>query len=334
MSQFVVCALYKFVRLDDFAELRDPLQKLLLTHNIKGTILLAQEGLNGTVAGRPEAINSLLDWFKCDSRLADIEVKISEHINSPFHRSKVKLKKEIVTLEVENIDPTNLVGTRVDAKDWNALISDPKMTVIDTRNDYEIQIGQFKKAINPATTNFREFPHFVKKSLDPEKHKKIAMYCTGGIRCEKSTAYLIQQGFEQVYHLHGGILKYLEQVPEQESLWQGECFVFDERVAVNHQLQKGQYDQCNACRRPITNEHKLSPKYEQGVTCPYCYDTASPQQKARFLEREKQVKLARKRGEQHIGSDVSKTNLNRRQAKIEAKNYQREMNKMNSKNGK
>ncbi len=319
MSNYVVCALYKFVRLPDYVAWRRPLLNLMLKNQIKGTVLLAEEGINGTVASDEEGINNLLTWLKSDSRFNDLEHKLSFENQIPFNRTRVKIKKEIVTMGVDGIDPTRLVGTYVDPKDWNALISDPEVLLVDTRNDYEVNIGSFKGAINPETASFREFPQYVRSHLDPAKHKKVAMYCTGGIRCEKSTAYLKQQGFEQVFHLHGGILKYLEQVSENDSLWQGECFVFDDRVTVNHALEKGQYKQCNACRMPITDSDTKSEKYVTGVSCPHCYDNVSPERKARFRERQKQVDLARQRGEQHIGSEVREIAARRRQSKYHAK---------------
>ncbi|CAG19652.1 conserved hypothetical protein [Photobacterium profundum SS9] len=253
MAQYVVCALYKFVALEDFEAIRQPLTDVMEKNKIRGTLLLASEGINGTVASTREGIDALLAWFKQDQRLTDVVYKESFDENQPFNRTKVKLKKEIVTMGVEGIDPRHVVGTYVKPKDWNALIADPDVFVVDTRNDYEIEIGTFKHAVNPETESFREFPEYVEKNLDPEKHKKVAMFCTGGIRCEKSTAYLKEQGFDEVYHLEGGILKYLEEVPEKESLWEGECYVFDGRVAVDHQLEKGQYSVCNACRLPITD---------------------------------------------------------------------------------
>ena len=317
MSQIVVCALYKFVNLENFQALRQPLQDLMENAQIRGTLLLANEGINGTVAGPRQAIDQLLKWLKSDQRLADLDFKESYSDRMPFNRAKVKLKKEIVTLGVEGIDPKRVVGTYVSPKDWNGLISDPEVVVIDTRNDYEYQVGTFKNAINPVTTSFREFPQYVKEHLNPEKHKKVAMFCTGGIRCEKSTAYLKEQGFEEVYHLKGGILKYLEEVPSQETLWQGECFVFDERITVNHQLEKGSYDQCNACRMPITEVDKASDKYQQGISCPHCYGIVTAEQKARFAEREKQIALAKMRGEAHIGLDAAKTLTAKRNAKTQ-----------------
>ncbi|WP_062265084.1 rhodanese-related sulfurtransferase [Endozoicomonas arenosclerae] len=319
----VVCALYKFVRLDDFESIKPNLLKVMEDHQVHGTLLLAKEGINGTVAGTRKAIDQLLTWLKSDPRLAELEYKTSFTDSMPFKRTKVKLKKEIVTMGVEGIDPNHVVGTYVDAKGWNDLINDPEVLVVDTRNDYEVQVGTFKNAVNPNTETFREFPEYVKDHLDPEKHKKVAMFCTGGIRCEKSTAYLKEQGFNEVFHLKGGILKYLEEVPQEESTWEGECFVFDDRVTVNHQLEKGQYDQCNACRLPITEEDMLSKHFEQGVSCPHCFDKHTPDQKKRFRERENQIQLASKRGEAHLGGAVGDTVLNRRKAKQEVREQQR-----------
>jgi UPF0176 protein len=303
-NHFLVCALYKFVELKDFEDKRESLKEFMEARQIKGTILLAQEGLNGTVSGTQHAIDELLVYLNEDARITPISFKFSWHEEQPFYRTKVKLKKEIVTMGVEGIDPRKTVGTYVAPKDWNSLISDPDVTVIDTRNDYEIEIGTFKNAINPHTDSFREFPEYVAKTLKPEKHKKVAMFCTGGIRCEKSTAYLKEQGFDEVYHLEGGILKYLEDVPASESLWEGDCFVFDNRVAVNHSLEKSKYDQCYGCRLPITEEDKQSEKYEAGVTCPKCFNTHSDEQLVRFREREKQVNLAKQRSQEHVGSEA------------------------------
>lgn len=302
----IVAALYKFVDLPDYHELREPLLDACIAANVKGTLLLAEEGINGTIAGSREAIDNILAYLKRDDRFADIDHKESLDDSVPFYRMKVKLKKEIVTMGVGGIDPNSLVGHYVEAKDWNALISDPEVTVIDTRNDYECNIGSFKGAINPHTTTFREMPAFVESSLDPAKHKKVAMFCTGGIRCEKSTAYLLEQGFDEVYHLKGGVLKYLEEVPKQESLWQGECFVFDNRVAVDHDLKVGSYDQCHGCRHPITEQQKQSEYFEKGVCCPLCYDKLSDDQKQRFAERQKQIDLAKARNELHIGAPPPK----------------------------
>lgn len=308
-TQTVVCALYKFVILDDYETLRDPLLKTMKENDVKGTLLLAHEGINGTVSGSRTGINNLLKWLRADTRFSDIVFKESFDDATPFNRTKVKLKKEIVTMGVENIDPNKIVGTYVKPEQWNELISDPEVLLVDTRNDYEVKIGTFKDAINPDTKTFREFPEYVDKNLDPEKHKKVAMFCTGGIRCEKSTAFLKEKGFDNVYHLEGGILKYLEKIPEAQSMWQGECFVFDNRVAVNHQLEKGQYNQCNACRMPITKEEQNSEHYIEGVSCPHCHDAHTDEQKARFAEREKQVKLAEARGEEHIGGEAINLSL-------------------------
>ena len=302
MSEVIVAALYKFVTLDDFHEVREPLLDVCLEAETCGTLLLAREGINGTIAGSRAGIDRVLAYLRSDPRLADLEHKESVDQDMPFYRMKVKLKKEIVTMGVPGIDPNQAVGTYVRPGDWNELLSDPEVVLIDTRNDYEYGIGSFRGAIDPRTTTFREFPEFVRTHLDPRKQKKVAMFCTGGIRCEKASAFMLKEGFEEVYHLQGGILKYLEEVPEQESLWQGECFVFDNRVAVNHRLEKGRYDQCYGCRHPITEEDKLSPQYQKGVCCPRCFDQLTPDQMARFRERQKQVDLARARGEAHVGA--------------------------------
>ncbi len=302
-QEIVVAALYKFVDLPDFHDIREPLLDRCLSLGIKGTLLLASEGINGTVAGSRQAIDELLEYLRSDKRFIDIGHKESIDQSYPFYRMKVKLKKEIVTMGVTGIDPKRVVGTYVKPENWNQLISDPEVFLVDTRNDYEFDIGTFEGAVNPVTTTFREFPQYVKENLDPEKHKKVAMFCTGGIRCEKSTAYLKEQGFDEVYHLQGGILQYLEDVPEEKSMWKGECFVFDNRVAVNHQLEKGQYDQCHGCRHPITEEEKASELYEPGVSCPKCHERLSDDQKLRFKERQKQMQLAKARGEHHIGEE-------------------------------
>ncbi|XGA71946.1 rhodanese-related sulfurtransferase [Chitinibacter sp. SCUT-21] len=323
----VVCALYKFVSLENYVELRQPLFNQMQGNGIRGTLLLALEGINGTVAGTQAGIDALLAWLDQQAGLDNIVAKFSYVDELPFHRTKVKLKKEIVTMGVEGIDPRRVVGTYVKPKDWNALISDPDVVLVDTRNDYEVQIGTFKGAINPKTETFREFPDYVKNNLDPAKNKKVAMFCTGGIRCEKSTAYLKEQGFEEVYHLEGGILKYLEEVPEADTMWEGECFVFDERVAVNHKLEKGQYDQCHACRMPLTESDKKSEQYILGTCCPHCFGKHTPEQQQRFIERQKQVRLAQERGEAHIGSDAAKAAELHRLQKEQRKAQDRERNK-------
>lgn len=315
MSKYIVCAMYKFVALENFEAMRQPLLSAMENNGIKGTLLLANEGINGTVSGTREGIDGLLSYLNADERLNPISCKESLHEEQPFYRTKVKLKKEIVTMGVEGIDPRRTVGTYVKPKDWNALISDPDVTVIDTRNGYEIEIGSFKHAIDPKTDTFREFPDYVASSLSPQTNKKVAMFCTGGIRCEKSTAYLKEQGFDEVYHLEGGILQYLEDVPQEESLWEGDCFVFDNRVAVNHNLEKSKYEQCYACRLPITAEDKLSDKYEPGVSCPHCYGTHTEDQLSRFREREKQVNLAKMRQQEHVGTEARLTMEQKREEK-------------------
>mgnify|MGYP000211519141 CR=1 FL=1 len=319
-----ICALYKFVRLENHRELQAPLLAKMKSLEVKGTLLLAAEGINGTIAGTRSAIEQVLVFLAKNESLADISHKESYADENPFHRTKVKLKKEIVTMGIEGIDPNQVVGTYVKPKDWNALISDPDILLVDTRNDYEVEIGTFEGALNPDTETFREFPQYVKDNLDKTKHKKVAMFCTGGIRCEKSTAYLKEQGFEEVYHLEGGILKYLEEVPSEETLWQGECFVFDGRVAVNHDLEQGQYDQCFACRFPLTEQEKQGEYYIKGVSCHRCHDKISEKQRNSFAERERQIALSAKRGENHIGGNVQDIINERRQEKSNKKEMLKE----------
>lgn len=306
MSHYLTAALYKFVSLPDYKELQQPILEACQRHNIKGTLLLALEGINGTIAGMPDDIKAVLAYLRQDPRLADLEHKESYADKHPFYRMKVKLKKEIVTMGVEGIDPNQVVGTYVKPEDWNALISDPDVILLDTRNDYEVHIGTFKGAIDPKTTTFREFPKYVEQNLDKTKNKKVAMFCTGGIRCEKASSYMKQQGFEEVYHLQGGILKYLETIPQEQSLWEGDCFVFDQRVAVTHGLEVGEFDQCYACRMPLSKEEMQSAQYEPGISCPYCYDKLSSEKRAALKERQKQVALAKQRGKAHIGEQVKK----------------------------
>lgn len=307
---FLTAALYKFVSLPNYTALQAPIHAACEAHCIKGTLLLASEGINGTIAGLPENVQSVLKFLRTDAlfegRFADLEHKESFASEHPFYRMKVKLKKEIVTLGVPGVSPTNKVGTYVKAEDWNTLISDPEVYLIDTRNDYEVDIGTFKGAIDPKTTTFREFPAFIKNNFDKAKHKKVAMFCTGGIRCEKASSYMMDQGFEEVFHLQGGILKYLETVPEAQSMWQGECFVFDQRVAVKHNLEVGEFDQCYACRHPLSPTEMQSVEYTPGISCPYCYNKISEEKRARLTERQKQVILAKQRGEVHIGEKQKK----------------------------
>ena len=321
-SPILIAALYRFVQLDNFESLRQPLLQLMLDNQVRGTLLLAAEGINGTVAGSEQGVENLLEYLRQDPRLRDFDCKISFDEEMPFYRSRVKLKREIVTMGVDGISPAN-AGTYVSPTEWNQLISDPEITLIDTRNDYESAIGSFENAIFPNTKSFRDFPDYVENNLDPKKHRKVAMFCTGGIRCEKSTAYLREQGFDEVYHLQGGILNYLAQVPEADSMWRGECFVFDNRVSVNHALEKGSYDQCHACRLPITEADKTSDKYQAGVSCPACYDDRSDAERRRFREREKQVRLAQERGEMHIGADAAAQAKRRKTRKLAAREAQR-----------
>ena len=328
-NQYVVCALYKFVAIDDVPTLQNQLLNLLTAEEIKGTLLLAAEGINGTVAGTRAAIDKLQTWLTKDGRFAGMVFKESEAAEPPFLRTRVKLKNEIVTMGVGGIDPNQLVGTYVKPEDWNALISDPDVITIDTRNSYEVKIGTFEHARDPKTTSFREFPEYAAKELDPGRHRKVAMFCTGGIRCEKSTAYLKAQGFDEVYHLEGGILNYLETVDEKDSLWRGECFVFDERVTVDHQLHAGSYDQCHACRMPISDDDKASADYQPGVSCPHCINVKSDEDRERYRQRELQLNLARQRGEQHIGGDAREDQVKRAADKKKYREAQRQANLKN-----
>jgi UPF0176 protein len=298
---WLVAALYHFARFDRYEGFREPLQAFCDENGIKGTLLIAREGINGTVAGSDAAISGLLAYLRAQPEFARLEHKESRASKMPFLRMKVRPKKEIVTMGVEDIDPKRIVGTYVEPKDWNALISDPETIVIDTRNDYETAIGIFKGAVDPQTKTFREFPDWVKNNPGLHNKPKIAMYCTGGIRCEKATAFMKEQGFDEVFHLKGGILKYLEEVPAEESLWEGACFVFDERVSVEHGLKEGNHKLCHACRSPITAEEVTSPHYEEGVSCSTCYPTRTEEDRDRYRQRQLQIALAKKRGVRHIG---------------------------------
>lgn len=313
-----VAALYRFVDLPRYAALREPLVSLCDDHGIVGTLLLAREGINGTVAGKAAGIKALIEWLTTVPEFADLDVKYSRAREQPFHRLKIRLKKEIVTLGAGDLDPARNAGSYVAPGEWNELIDDPDTIVIDTRNDYEVSIGTFEGAINPRTGSFRDFPEWVEKKLDAQPGARIAMFCTGGIRCEKSTALLRSRGFENVYHLKGGILKYLEEVPETESRWHGECFVFDHRVSVGHGLEPGSYGMCHACRMPLSNADQTSPLYEPGVACPHCHDRQTGQQRQRFAERQKQTELARAREEKHIAADIDAAKARkRRQRQLE-----------------
>lgn len=298
----LVAAFYHFAELDDFEALRGPLLQRCEDLGLLGTILLAREGINGTVAGPEQGIKRLLERLRGDPRLKDLKAKFSRASERPFYRMKVRLKKEIVSLGVPGVDPRQEVGEYIDPEDWNQLIQREDVRLVDTRNDYEVHLGSFSGAENPATDSFRDFPAWAEENLDPERDKHVAMFCTGGIRCEKSTAYLKSRGFRNVYHLDGGILNYLEQVDEQDSLWKGDCFVFDNRVTVDHQLRQGDLEVCPACRMPVTKEDRESPQFEQHVSCPKCYHRLTPERREGLLERARQIKLAAQRGEKHIGS--------------------------------
>lgn len=293
----VIAALYHFAALPDFRELQAPLLQRCRELGIRGTLLLAEEGINGTISGSRQGIDAILAHIRADARLASLEHKESFSDRHPFRRLKVKLKKEIVTLGVPGVDPNRVVGTYVEPEDWNALISDPDVVLIDTRNDYEVALGTFRNAVDPETRSFREFPQYVREHFDPRKHRKVAMFCTGGIRCEKASSFMRAEGFAEVYHLKGGILKYLEKVAPEESLWQGECFVFDHRVGITHGLGEGEAEMCFGCGHPVRPEERELPAYEHGVSCPHCIDDLTEEKRSRLRERMRQIELARERGE-------------------------------------
>ena len=301
MTEFLVASFYRFTTLEDLAKMQESIKTRCRENDVRGIVLLANEGINATIAGTREGVLDVLRYLRKDPRLADLTWKESSTKKQPFRKLRVRLKKEIVTMGVPMIDPQQLTGTYVKPEDWNDLISDPNVLVVDTRNDYEVEIGSFKDAINPNITSFGELPQWIEENIDIDAQPRIAMFCTGGIRCEKSTALLKEAGFSDVYHLEGGILKYLEQIPEDRSLWDGECFVFDERVSVGHGLKVGEYELCRACRNPIRDAEKSSIHFREGVSCPRCYERTTDQQKASFAERQKQIELARQRGTCHLG---------------------------------
>lgn len=310
MSHYLTAALYRFVDLPDCAALVAPLQALCDAQGVKGTLLLAEEGINGTIAGRPEGVQVVLAWLRADPRLTGLEHKEATAQALPFYRMKVRLKREIVTLGVPGLNPSKDAGTYVKPADWNALIDQPDVVLIDVRNDYEVKIGSFDGAIDPLTKTFSELPGWVEREAQPGgalagaggQKPRVAMFCTGGIRCEKSTAYLRTQGFDEVYHLEGGILKYLETVPAEHSRWHGDCFVFDERVSVGHGLAPGHHELCRSCRWPLGPAEIASPLFERGIGCPYCHGTRSAEALAGLAERQRQVELARQRAQPHIGA--------------------------------
>ena len=298
-------AFYGFTAMEGLPALQQELKTLAEQGGVRGTILLADEGVNGTISGPDAGVTAILDRLRQLPGLGGLEAKFSRAEQQTFHRLKVRLKREIVTMGCPTVKPAEQVGTYVSPEQWNALIADPETLVVDTRNRYEVEVGSFAGAIDPGTESFREFPAWVEQTLRPlveeTQPKAIAMFCTGGIRCEKSTAYLLQQGFENVHHLQGGILKYLEEIPEERSSWQGECYVFDQRVSVNHQLQPGSYSLCHACGLPVSPAQRLEPSYREGISCPGCIDRFSDADRERFAERQRQMHLARERGQQHLG---------------------------------
>ena len=303
-NSFQVAAFYKFTTLSELKNLQSSFYQFLSKQKIKGTILLASEGINGTVAGSKAAIEEFKKFLNKNNLLSLSDFKVSVSDKDPFPRLKVKIKNEIVSIGNDLANPQEIVGEYIEPKDWNNLISQEDVLVLDTRNTYEYSIGTFKNSVQPETTNFREFPEWVEQlqdTNDSKKDQKIAMFCTGGIRCEKASSFLKAKGYKNVHHLKGGILRYMEKIDESESLWQGECFVFDDRVALNHRLEVGSFDMCHGCRMPITEEDKLSKKYQKGISCPNCFDNKSPEQKRRYAERQKQIDLAKERDQNHLG---------------------------------
>ena len=300
-APYKVVAFYQFAPLPDFAEKQLPLLDLFNAHGIKGTVLIAAEGINGTIAGTNENIDAAILGIMAITGLEDLEPKYSIANEMPFRRTKVRLKKEIVTIGDVVADPLTKVGKYVEPEDWNALIADPEVILIDTRNSYEVGVGTFKNAIDPHTESFGEFPNYVREKLKAKPDAKIAMFCTGGIRCEKASSFMMHEGFENVFHLKGGILKYLEKVPQEKSRWEGSCFVFDERVAVGHGLVQSEYSLCHGCMNPVSPMERRSAKYEEGVSCPHCFDKTTEAQKASHRQRQTQMILAKKKGLKHLG---------------------------------
>ena len=302
MDHIQIAALYRFARIPEPAQLLEPLHRACEREGVKGTLLIAHEGINGTIAGLPEGLERALHEIRSLTGLQDLELKFSSAAEMPFLRMKVKLKREIVTIGDDSVDPLRAAGTYVAAKDWNALISDPDVVLIDVRNHYECRIGTFKGAVDPETASFRAFPDYVRENLSADKTRKIAMFCTGGIRCEKASAFMLQEGFSEVYHLQGGILRYLEDIPAEDSTWQGGCFVFDERIAVGHALvPETAFSLCHGCRQPLTADDCSHPDHEDGVACRYCAPTLSEARRLSARERHRQVMLAKVRGEMHLG---------------------------------
>ena len=327
-----IVAIYKFTDQPDFEALKAPLAEFCCARAIRGTLLLAPEGINGTVAGTPEAIDQLVGWLEDGNlfggRFRGAEIKYSHAQTQPFHRMKVRLKSEIVTLRAPEANPGRQVGTYVDPENWNDLIADDDVVVIDTRNDYEVALGTFENALDPKTTTFTQFKDYVAQNLDPQKHRKVAMFCTGGIRCEKASSYMLAQGFEEVFHLKGGILNYLETVPQEQSRWDGECFVFDERVSVGHGLKIGEAVLCRACRQPLTPLDRERAEFIEGVQCHHCAATLTEEKRKAAAERQRQIELARARGEDHIGEDAAAIAQKRRLAAKARREADRKRNGM------
>nr|AFD03325.1 rhodanese domain-containing protein [uncultured bacterium W5-15b] len=301
MKEITIVSLYKFVNILDTESFRKELLAECKNLAIKGTFIIASEGINGTIAGTGENIESVIQFLECDNRFADIECKYSFDNKIPFYRMKVKIKDELIPIGVDGVDPREIVGTYVSPKEWNKLVEDPEVLLIDVRNQYEIEVGSFKGALNPETDNFRYFPEFVENNLEPDEHRKVAMFCTGGIRCEKASSYMLSKGFKEVFHLKGGILKYLEDVPKEKSLWDGECFVFDNRASVDHDLQNGIYDLCHNCRFPVSPEDMESEYFVKGISCPRCHDSITPERRTSLEERNRQIRLAKERNQSHLG---------------------------------
>jgi len=320
---FVVAALYHFADLADHESLLEPLKLHCEKEGVQGTLLLAGEGVNGTIAGSREGIDSTLAYLRNIPGLEALNHKESFCETAPFFRLKLKLRKEIVTMGVDDVRPLDKVGRYIDPKGWNELISQEDVVLIDTRNDFEVRVGRFENAVDPHTTSFTEFPEYVAKNLSPAKNKRVAMYCTGGIRCEKATSHLLSEGFEEVYHLKGGILKYLEEIPESESMWEGECFVFDRRVSVTHGLAVGTFELCHGCQSPLSPEQREHEDYVFAVCCEYCADTITPERRKGLEMRLVQMQLATSRGEKHLGMDHDQMYM-RRKAKEAAKENERQ----------
>ena len=301
-----ILSFYKFVDLDGLPEIKESLLSFCGKNSIDGTFILASEGINATVAGPREGVEGLIAYLESDTRLSGAQYKLTYNEKSPFHRLKVKFKKELVPMGIDGVRPQRLSGQRVPPEQWNELISRPDVLLIDTRNDYENRVGTFRGAVNPETAHFREFPEYVRENLDPEEQKEVAMFCTGGIRCEKATSYLLRRGFKRVYQLEGGVLSYLERIPSEQSLWEGECFVFDDRTSVSHSLSRGTWSTCRNCRAPVSPEDRESEMFREGISCPHCHSKLTPERISSLEERQKQMRIARERNRKHLGAVIKR----------------------------